>query len=117
MTQALAQTASTALGPVVAAARDYAAASKSTATRRAYRGAWAAFERWCASRGLGAMPAAPDTLAVYVADLAQQGRKIAGIEVALAAISQAHKALGHESPRSSAPVRAVVQGIRRTHGV
>jgi hypothetical protein len=40
-------------------------------------------------------------------------RKAAGIDLALAAITAAHKAAGHDSPRDSAGLRAVRRGIRR----
>jgi len=63
------------------------------------------------------MPATPETLALYLTDLADNGRKVAGISRALASISQAHKAAGYASPRSTASVQAVMRGIRRKLGV
>lgn len=95
-------------------ARTYAKAAKSPATRRAYRTSWGAFVDWCGSRNFSFMPAAPDTVAVYIAKLADEGRKVATIEKVLAAISEAQRAGGYPSPRASAPVRSVLQGIRRT---
>ncbi len=39
-------------------------------TRRAYEGDWAAFERWCEVHGWRALPAQPQTVAVYITDRA-----------------------------------------------
>src|SRR4051794_2383871 len=48
------------------------------------------FEAWCAAHGLLAIPAAPATVAVYLAVLAGQGRRPSTIERALAGIGSAH---------------------------
>ncbi len=120
------------LGLAGQAARAYAEASRSSATRRAYRTAWQAFCDWCSSpeslsvgqpggwpgarSGAELLPASPDLVAAYVAWMAQLGRSPSTVEQALAAISVAHQAAGHPSPTSSATVRAVASGIRRAHG-
>ena len=75
----------------------------------------------CARRSdesLSSLPAAPVTLAAYLAALADgtaggRARRPAGIDLALAAIAGAHKAAGHPSPREVCAVRA---GIRHTLG-
>ena len=105
------------LADLAAQARAYVAAGRAESTRRAYGHDWDRYARWCASQGLQALPTAPESLALYLSHLARQGRKVAGIQRAVAAISQAHKAAGHESPRNAAVVKAVLAGIRRTHGV
>jgi site-specific recombinase XerD len=99
---------------LVEAARDFAAESKAVATRRAYRRQWAAFVGWCDSRRLPSLPATPEAVALYVTERAQSGAKVPTLEQALAAIAQAHKTLGHSSPRTSATVQTVMAGIRRT---
>lgn len=71
---------------------------------------------WRAERQVGALPCAPDTLAVYLTHLAQVGRQVAGIGLVLTSISQAHKTQGLESPRNDARMRAVWAGIRRQLG-
>lgn len=109
-------TGSAALASSIESAKGYAAASKAQNTRRAYAGAWKAFAVWCQSRGLASLPAAAETVAVYLAERADNGAKPASLDVYLAAISEAHRASGHPSPRDAAPVRAVRTGIRRTHG-
>lgn len=104
------------LAAVVESARAYVEASHAPRTREAYAREWATFGAWCSSRGLVALPALPATVALYIADAARGGRKPAGIDVALAAIGEAHKRAGHDSPRNAAEVRAVRRGIRRTVG-
>jgi integrase len=56
-------------------------------------------------------------VALYLTALAEGGRKASTITRRVSAISQAHQAAGHESPTKTAPVRAVLRGIRRTLGV
>jgi hypothetical protein len=52
---------------VLKSATDYAAASKSGATRRAYRADWADFTRWCEGMAVTAIPSAQASLASYLA--------------------------------------------------
>jgi len=96
-------------------ARDYAGDAVAANTRRAYRADWRHFSVWCASQRLAPLPATPETVAVYLADLA--GRyKTATITRRMSAIAQAHKTAGFASPTSDAAVRQVAAGIRRRHG-
>jgi site-specific recombinase XerD len=97
-------------------AGDYVRAAKAPNTLRAYQSDWATFTAWCIRRGDAALPAAAETLALYLADRAATGAKPSSLQRALAAISQAHQAKGLTSPTSHAGVRAVMAGIRRTHG-
>ena len=112
------------------AARRFASAARSDATLRAYRSDWADFSGWCDDRGLVPMPAAPETVALYVASRAEagpddeRGRPTAPLKVAtlsrrLAAISQAHKLAGLSSPalRSREPLHSVWAGVVRSLGV
>src|SRR5438128_1878915 len=96
-------------------ARDYAAAARAANTIRAYRADWRDFSAWCDEAGLQALPATPDTVALYLTS--QAGRKkISTLQRRLSSISQAHQVAGLESPTRSAAVRLVWAGIRRTHG-
>jgi len=105
-----------ALASEVDSARTYASASRSDNTKRAYAADCRSFATWCAERGLCAMPAMGATLALYVASLADAGRKASTIARAVAAIAQAHRLAGHESPATDRAVREVLSGIRRTIG-
>jgi site-specific recombinase XerD len=102
--------------PVSAATRDFLAASKATRTVRAYRSDLRDFETWCSERGQASLPAAPATVADYVADLAASGRTVATITRRLSAISQGHKMAGLESPTQTQLVRLTAAGIRRSVG-
>jgi len=98
-------------------AKDFARASKATATRRVYQKDFARFTAWCDQRRIPPIPAAPETVAAFLAAEAARGIKPATIGRRVAAIRYAHKLAGcDDPPTSSEVVRATVQGIRRTLG-
>jgi site-specific recombinase XerD len=106
------------LGPSLSAeARAYARESRSENTRRAYLTDTTQFTRWCLGRRLTPLPAESSTIANYLSWLADSGRRVATLERALAAISQAHRMAGFASPRSDDGLKAVMKGIRRAIGV
>lgn len=98
------------------AARTFALAEKSPATRKAYRTDFASFAAWCRARGAEPMPATPDAVAAFLAAQATGGAKASTIGRKVAAIRYAHKLAGYEPPTSAEAVRATVRGIRRTIG-
>jgi site-specific recombinase XerD len=104
-------------GALSDAAAAYAGASRAENTKRAYTNDFVAFSAWCREQGLTSMPTLPRTVALYLTSLAVAEKKVATIERALVAISQAHKLHGFPSPRLAAEVTEVLQGIRRTLGV
>jgi integrase len=105
----------TALGE---AARDLARASRAPNTLRAYRSDWRDFTGWCSDHALEALPARPETVALYLAGMAGGGAHAVTIQRRLSSISQAHQAAGHvPSPTQDFAVRQVMRGIRRTLGV
>lgn len=112
------QRSTEAITSAVNRAEAYARASKAPATRRAYATDWRDFEEWCRSKGLPSLPAAPETVALYLADIAATHRP-ATLSRRMAAIAAAHKACGYESPVSMrhGAVASVWHGIRRTHSV
>jgi integrase len=110
-------TETTALAPLVASARAYAAQAKAQATRKAYKVSWGVFVAWCEERGVSALPADPGTVALYLSAMAESGRRLATIQKALAALVEAQRAAGFPSPRGDARVREVMKGIRRSLGV
>ena len=93
----------------------YATSSRAPRTVAAYRQDLDHFRAWCTARGVPSLPATPETVAEYVADMAQRyrpstiGRRLAGISVA-------HQLAGYETPTKNATVGAVVTGVRRTLG-
>ena len=108
----------------VDAARVFASKARSANTKRAYRADWADFCSWCDDRSVPALPATNDTVSLYVAWCATPrdgslGLKPSTLSRRLAAISQAHKMAGYESPalRSREPLHSVWAGIVRTRGV
>lgn len=98
----------------MASVRAYIAAEKSVNTRRAYRSDWDQFTAWCADAGDSPLPAAAQTVARYLASLADQALATSTINRRAAAIRYAHKASGHEPPGNSEAVKATMRGIRRT---
>jgi integrase len=69
------------------------------------------------ARELSALPAAPETVALYVTDLAaNRGLKASTIRRRLASISQLHKEAGYPSPAAHEHVKDVLKGILRRHG-
>lgn len=102
---------------LIEAAKRFAEARKSPCTRAAYTREWRAFEAWVTSQGVRALPASPQVVALYLTHMAcAGGRKASGIDLALVAISQAHRLAGFESPRTHPVVQEVRGGLRRTLG-
>lgn len=108
---------SPALPDALGSVRGYVAESLSPTTRRAYRSALAAFRAWCEREGLSPLPAAPETVARFLASEADAGLKVATLEQRAAAIRWAHEAAGYEAPTAAKAVRSTLAGIRRTVGV
>jgi site-specific recombinase XerD len=71
--------------------------------------------RGCDAKGVSSLPAAPETVAAYIAAEAQTampstlGRRVA-------AIRYAHKLAGTQTPTDAEGVKATMRGIRRTFG-
>ncbi len=103
------------LGDIEDQARAYVQAAKAANTRRAYAADWRDFTSWCEAAGLAALPAAPETVTLYVTARAETS-KVATIQRRLIAISQAHQASRLESPTKSILVRETMKGIRRVKG-
>ncbi len=89
--------------------------ARSKNTIRAYRADWSDFEKWCNVRSLASLPATAETIALYIADLADRVA-LSTIRRRLVTISQAHKLAGMPSPCSDARVREVLKGTIREKG-
>lgn len=92
-------------------------------TRRAYEGDWQRFSAWCSAMGQRVLPAAPQTVILYITYLADPERpraersragacKPATIDRAMAAISHYHRVRGYVSPRESIHVRQHAQKVK-----
>ena len=94
----------------------YASRSKARATIKAYAAGWRDFLQFCEPRELTPLPASEQTVADYLAFLADNGYKAATIATRLVMLSQAHKAANLPSPTTASLVRRTHAGIRRTIG-
>jgi site-specific recombinase XerD len=104
------------LAQLVERAQAYTVDARASSTRKAYLTDFASFEAWCTRQGLPSSPATPAAVAVYLAALADAGRKASTIERALAGIAWAQRARGFEWQKAHPAISAVMTGIRRTHG-
>jgi site-specific recombinase XerD len=104
-----------ALGPDLAAAIDLARAEKAASTRKAYGTDFRLFREWCDAKGAPALPAAPETVAAYLAAHADTS-KASTLGRRIAAIRYAHKLAGLALPTDAEGVKATMRGIRRTYG-
>jgi site-specific recombinase XerD len=68
-------------------ARGYVAQAVASNTRRAYASDWRAFVAWCAQHQLPSLPAAPETVALYLTAHAEQ-RKASTLARWLVAVAQ-----------------------------
>src|SRR5262249_43370439 len=74
------------------------------------------FTRWCASRGVGALPATATTVAAFLAVEADRDIQASTISRRVAAIRYAHRLAGLAVPTDDERVKATVRGIRRALG-
>ena len=89
--------------------------AKASNTRRAYESGWNLFHNWTLLTGRESMPAAPQTVALYLGHLAAERKTLATISQARAAISHAHAAQGitkGENPARHPVVAEMVKGWR-----
>jgi site-specific recombinase XerD len=101
--------------PAVEQVRQFIRASKAENTLRGYIADWRDFCAWSEGRALPPLPAAPETVASYIAEAA--GRlKPGSIQRRLNAIAEAHKVAGLETPTQHPIVANTMKGIRRTIG-
>ena len=103
------------LPPLPAQVREYIRASKAESTLQGYQGDWRGYCAWCEGQKVCPVPAAPETVAAFIAECAGH-LKPGSIQRRLNAIAEAHKAAGAESPTHTGIVRNTMKGIRRTMG-
>ena len=76
--------------------------AQSENTRKNYASQYGKFRTWCEQEGYSSIPAQPEVLAAYAAELAGDGKSMSTIRLAVAAIIDAHGRVGLESPRPPA---------------
>jgi site-specific recombinase XerD len=116
VTQDAARSVPAALAPELAAALNYARAEKSPATRKAYATDFRLFKEWCDGKGAQSLPAAPETVAAFLAAEAEAGERPSTLGRRIAAIRYAHKLASVAAPTDAEGVKATLRGIRRSVG-
>ena len=90
--------------------------AQSENTRRNYAGQYRKFRAWCEREGQSALPAQPEVVAAYAAELADDGKSMSTIRLAVAAIVDAHRSVGLETPQTTG-VTETLRGLSRQVGV
>lgn len=96
---------------------EYAQRSRSDNTKRGYASDLKGFASWCVHRNVSSFPATPSTIATYITERANEGKKVATIRRCLSAIAMIHKRAGLPNPCETGEVTAVMEGITRTKGL
>ena len=104
-----------AIQTMVDQAKDYANASKATATRKAYASDLRDFAAFCDEIGECQLPASPQTVALYFTALAST-KTVSTIRRRMVAISQSHKERMLANPVADPHVQAIIAGIARVKG-
>jgi len=86
-------------------------------TRRAYASTWRKFSRWCAVFDIDPTIAPPHSVALYLAELVREGKKVSTIDRHLAAICKIQVLAGTDNPRTHPGLKMMMQGIRRKLGM
>ena len=89
--------------------------AKAGTTRRVYASAWERFLIWTQAGGHPALPATPQSVALYLGHLAAEGKAMSTIEQARAAISHFHAAAGmqkSDNPSRHPVVAEAMKGWR-----
>jgi len=100
------------LQALVDEATEYIESNRSQRTRNAYASDFAQFEEFCEEKNVSALPASPETVALFLTDQART-LKASTVNRRASAISSTHKMAGHESPCQNTGVRELLKGIRR----
>ena len=89
--------------------------AKAENTRRSYASAWRRFQAWADAGGHPALPATPQTVALYLGHLAASGKSLATVQQVRSAISHHHGTTGvqkAENPTLHPVVAEAVKGWR-----
>jgi integrase len=110
------------LADLVDRARDYAKASSSINTRRAYEADWRHFLAWARRRNLPALPPDPQVIGLYIAAEAsgdanpdRRASSVATIERRLSALAWQFAQRGQPLDRKDRHIATILAGVRRAH--
>ena len=84
-------------------------------TRRNYAGQYSKFRSWCECEEQSALPALPEVVAAYAAELVDDGKSMSTVRLAVSSIVDAHRRVGQESP-VNAGVSETLRGLARQSG-
>jgi integrase len=104
------------LTALLAEAKDYAQHRTSRATNQAHDYDWKVFADWCKSAKVKPLPAATDTILMFLADQAKT-KKMATLLRYKSSISVIHKEADHPSPFAVPAVEHMLEGMRRQKGM
>jgi integrase len=90
--------------------------ARASRTRLAYERDLRAFARWCETHLLCAQPASSDTLARYLTQLVESGKKLSTMRRARIAIGLSHAEQHLPRPDRDPSIRLLERGMARTHG-
>ena len=96
-----------------AAARKYLEESLSPATRKAYATDWESFTAFCRRFNRAALPADPETVALYLAEQAETGLAPSTLGRRAAAVKHVHESADLPDPTAHKALTALLQGVRR----
>ncbi|WP_371228902.1 tyrosine-type recombinase/integrase [Roseovarius sp. 2305UL8-3] len=108
------------LDRLVETARDYAKASTSDNTNKAYAADWKHFARWCRLKGTEPLPPSPELIGLYLSDLATPTGQapplsVATIDRRLSGLAWNYAQRGFSLDRKDRHIATVLAGIKRKH--
>ena len=90
--------------------------AQSKNTRKNYASQLRRFQEWCGREGFTSLPASPEIVAAYAAELADDGKSMSTVRLAVSAIVDAHRCVGLDSPVTTG-VAETLRGLTRQVGV
>lgn len=86
--------------------------SRSTNTIEAYQSDFRHFGQWCERNGFNMLPASPEAVALYLADIKDE-YKMSTLERRVSSISVIHKQSGVNNPTDVEDIKDILKGLRR----
>ena len=102
-----------ALAMAVQRAQAFADAERADGTRKVYARAWKQWQAWAELMHTEALPARPEAVAAWLAELARAGKSVSTVTVRLAALLYVHRQKGVHLDAGHCAIRAVLGGIKR----